>query len=100
MTTLINFSNMTSPQALLTAPNVVTHGYFWTGMLWMFIIVMFMAMLNFDLEIAFMAAMFVGMLAGILLLYAGLISPLWLGVIIGGLILSFIVNYMKSPRNN
>ena len=97
---IVNFSNMTTPQAFLDAPNVTTGGWFWTSCLLMFTVVMFLSTVGMGMEVALMASLFAGLLVGILLLYAGLISPLWLGVMVGGLILSFLISYMKSPRNN
>lgn len=95
--TAINWSNMTSPQDFLAAANTNSAGTFWTGMLVLIILVLFLAMISFGAEAALMVSLFIGMMLGIFLLYLGLISPTVVGIITG-IEIFMVLYFMYSSR--
>lgn len=97
--TIINWSNVTTAGDFLAAANTATGGYFWTGVLYMFVIILIMALIPFGMEIAILASLFIGIIAGIMLLYLGLISKLWLGILIACELFAIIYVVIMSPRN-
>lgn len=89
--TYTNWSNVTSPTDFFQVANNNTSGYFWTGMLWMFFLVMLVTLSSFMIaEGALLAAAFIAFLAALLLLYMGLISFTTLGIFVGIIILDII----------
>jgi len=81
-----NFSAVNNLTGFMNIANENTGGYFWMGILFTFMCVIFMSLIGFGVEIALLAASFVGLLAGILLVYMGLVSVTWLFMIVGILI--------------
>lgn len=90
--------NMTSFSDLLISANTTTDGSFWTGMYWLFIVVVFLSSMAFGVEIASIMAMFSGFILGILLLYLGLVNVITVGI--SEAVLLFLVIYlMYSSRS-
>jgi len=70
----INWSNVTSPERLLAVPNLNTGGWFWTACVYMVWIVLLLAFLGFNFEIAVLTSSFIALIASIILVYAGLMA--------------------------
>ena len=71
---IINWSNITDFIDIPQQANVVTNGYFWSGMLMMIFIVLFLIMLIWDWAAAFVVSSFICFILALLLLYSGLIG--------------------------
>jgi len=96
-TNLSQNMNVTSLSDILSLANTTTDGTFWTGMYWLFIVVVFISSMAFGVEIASVMAFFSGFILGIILLYLGLINIITLGM--SEAILLFLVIYlMYSSR--
>jgi hypothetical protein len=95
----VNFTNMTTFNNMLATANDATNGLFWTSMYFMFIVVLFMSMLAFGWEIALMVAGFGGIVVGVLLLYMGLMSGTYLGIIVGLEVFMVIYMMWSSQKN-
>lgn len=96
-TNLSQNMNATSFSDILSLANTTTDGTFWTGMYWLFIMVVFISSMAFGVEIASVMAFFSGFILGIILLYLGLINIVTLGM--SEAILLFLVIYlMYSSR--
>lgn len=91
--------NITTIGDVLQQANTNTGGSFWTGIYWMIITIVMLSAFAFGFEVALIFAFFVGLILGILLLYADLITLLTFGVTEGVLI--FIVIYLvySSSKN-
>jgi len=89
---VVNWTNITSPGALLAVPNTNTGGSFWSVVVWMVWVVLLLALLPFGIEVALLATAFFGIIAGMFLVNAGLIA--WENVLffVGELI--FIILYI------
>jgi hypothetical protein len=97
---LTNFSNVTTFVGFLGEANNQTSGYFWSSMNLLVFLVLFITMtIGFGWESAFFAAGFVSILISMFLMYLGLQSMQFTGMIIGGILLLFIF-LMWSNRNN
>lgn len=84
----INWSSVTTPSEFFGIANTNTSGYFWTGIIWMFFLVVLITLSSFMIaEGALLASAFITFLVAILLLYNGLISFGTLGVFIGMIVL-------------
>ena len=100
MTSYLNISqnlNLTSFQNLLNSANTTTDGTFWTGIYWMFIVIVFILSMAFGFEVAVILSMFAGMTVGMFLLYLGLINSITFGVSIATLL--FMVVYLIYTSN-
>jgi len=83
----INWSNITTAQDLLNAPNLSVAGYFWVGIMFMFWVIMITLMLNFGLATALLTASFICFLLSIILVYMQLMAWTWALFYFGVLIL-------------
>lgn len=81
-----NFTGITGIGGFMEIANENTAGYFWVGMLFTFMCIIFMSLIGFGVEIALLAAVFVGLMAGILLLYMGLVGWSWIAMIVAVLL--------------
>ena len=63
--TAVNWTNVSTASQFLATANTNTGGYFWAVILYMVVIVITIAMLNFGLEVAVLASVFIGIIAGI-----------------------------------
>jgi len=98
MTDVINhFENATNLKDLLAIPNANTGGFFWIGMLFMMWGIIIMAMIGFGVETAMLTASFVILIAGMFLVYLGLVSWTWLMTFLG--IILFTMFYMIWQKN-
>jgi hypothetical protein len=89
---LVNWTNVTTPTDMLAIPNTNTSGSFWATILWLIVVVLFISMLSFGFETALMTACAIGFVAGLLLVYAGLVS--WSVVLMFLGILLFVIIYV------
>ena len=92
-----HFQNATNLKDLLAIPNATTGGFFWVGMLFMMWGIIVMAMLAFGFEVAMLTASFVMLIAGLFLVYLGLVSWTWLMTFLG--IILFMIFYMVWQKN-
>jgi len=92
-----HFENATNLKDLLAIPNATTGGFFWVGMLFMMWGIIVMAMLAFGFEVAMLTASFVMLIAGLFLVYLGLVSWTWLMTFLG--IILFMIFYMVWQKN-
>jgi len=95
----VNWSSVITPSDFLQTANTTSGGWFWTAVLYMVVIVLTMSMIQFGLEIAIMSALFIGIIAGIMLVYMNLMSMTWLGVLIGAELFIIIYNIVTSNKN-
>jgi hypothetical protein len=96
----IDMTNATTASGFLNLPNQTTGGNFWAGILLMIICVMVISMIGFGIEVSLLVSLFIGIIIGTFLVYLGLMSMTWLGVMIAlelGLIIYVVV---MNPRNN
>lgn len=70
----VNWTAITNPAEFLAIPNTNSEGMFWTLTLWLVWTVIFLASLFTNFEIALLLSSFFGIVAGLLLAYAGLIA--------------------------
>ena len=92
-----HFQNATNLKDLLAIPNATTGGMFWIGMLFMMWGIIIMAMIGFGVETAMLTASFVILIAGMFLVYLGLVSWTWLMTFLG--IILFTMFYMIWQKN-
>lgn len=98
-TQMINWSNVSNFNDVLVAANTQSSGAFWTSILYMVVFVAFLAMIPFGFETAAIASLFLGIMLGVFMLYLGLTSMLWVGVLVGFEIFIFIYIGWASGRN-
>ena len=72
--------------------NTASNGWFWAGMWYMIYIILILLFVGYGFEVAIVAASFVSMLIGIILVYAGLMA--WEHMIVSVAILLFIFLYI------
>lgn len=96
-TSWVNVQNLTS---VLEMPNTNTGGWFWTGMAYMIVMVLTLAMIQFGIEAALLTSLFIGILIMMLLVYMGLATMTSLGILVGIEILLVIYLMWSSPKSN
>jgi hypothetical protein len=97
----INWTNASSSiQGFVVTPNTATGGWFWTGMLWMLIIIIFLGTINFGFEVALMFSCFAALLIGVPLMIMGLVSTWVIGIFIGLFLFSVVLFMFMNPKNN
>ena len=96
---MVNWTNITSPADLLAVPNANSSGSFWSATLYMIWVVLLLVFTPFNIEVALLASTFFGIVAGILLAYADLVS--WGNVLffIGELIFTILYIVWSSNRD-
>jgi len=93
MTTIPNWTGVTTPEAFLKMPNTATAGWFWAGMDFMIFMVLFITMAGtFGWEAGLLSAGFIGILMTVFLAYMHLVSFTFLGYFIG--IITIIIIYV------
>ena len=97
--TSINWSNLSTPADLLVAANTNTNNWFWTIMLYMIVIVIMLSMLSFSFETAMLVSAFIGTILGVLLIYMGLTSFIWVAPLAGILLFGIIYLMITSNKN-
>lgn len=96
---MVNWTNITTPSDLLAVPNTNSFGSFWSSTLYLVWTVLLLVFAPFNIEVALLASTFFGIVAGILLAYAGLVS--WGNVLffIGELIFTILYIVWSSNRD-
>lgn len=95
-----DWAGNSTAQDFLNAANFNTGGSFWTIILYMFVVIVMLAMLPFGFEAALIVSLFLGIILGVLLLYAGLISGLWLGVLVALEIFIIVYAMATNQKSN
>lgn len=94
----INITNSTGFKEILTMPNTITNGWFWSGInLMIFFIAFITIAMGFGWEAGLLVASFLGMIVSLFLLYLGLAS-LWMVGIYLGFILLMIIYIMWNNK--
>ena len=93
-----DWSNVTSIGSLLAKANDNTNGTFFTGIYWMLIAIVFLSSIAFGFEISLLLTFFFGLVLGIFLLYAGLISTVVFGITEGALMVIIVYLIYTSNR--
>lgn len=94
----INWSNVSTMQGFLATPNTSTGGYFWVAILYMLVFVALLALMNFGWEAAVLSALFFGILIGTIMVYMGLVSMIYVGILVGLEIFLFIYIMYSANR--
>lgn len=96
---MVNWTNITTPGGLLDVPNANSDGSFWNVTLWLVWTVLLIGFLPFNIEIALLASSFFGIVAGIILVNAGLVA--WESVLyfIGQLVFTILYIVWSSNRD-
>lgn len=84
------FEGMTNLTGMLKIPNEVTGGWFWLGMQVLIFVVLTVSFLGYGFEAAILAAGFISLISGMMLVYMGLLSWQWLMFFLGVILLFFI----------
>jgi len=95
----VNWTNITTAGDLLKVPNTTTGGSFWSATLWLLWIIILIAMSAFGFEVALLVSAFFGIIAGALLVYAGLVSWAVVLFFIGQLIFTILYIVWSSNKN-
>lgn len=94
--TAINWSEVGNLTGVLQSANTSTGGSFWIGILFLVFIVLLMVLLAWGLLPALLSASFVGLVLGILMTYAQLISWTYNLIFLGILLFTFMyVGYLQ-----
>jgi len=94
-----NFSSVTNLQTGLELANTNSGGYFWTSMVMMVFMILFITLLNFGFEASLLSSAFLGFLLAFFLAYIGLVAWWLVGVFVA--IMLFTIFYiMWGGRNN
>jgi hypothetical protein len=86
----INWSNITSADQIISAPNIVTGGSFWVAMMFMTWIILLMLFIPWGFEVALVASAFIGFIIGLPLVYLGVVAWQYLMVFLGIIMFMFI----------
>jgi hypothetical protein len=97
---VFNYSNITSAAALLTAPNTASHGMFWFVILVVTMVIILMATIYTGWEIAMLLSSFICTVAGIFLVYGGLMGWSYEMMFVSILLLMILYVYWSSTRDD
>lgn len=94
-----NWSAVNTFGDIIALPNTNTNSWFWTGMLYLFYIILIITMYSIaGLEASILISGFLAIILGVLLLYMNLISFTWLMVIVGIELVVFIYSIWSSNK--
>lgn len=96
----INWTNITTPGQLLAVPNANSSGMFWATTIYMVWVVLILVFSKVNIEVALLGATFIGLIASIILTYAGLIA--WQNVLffVGFLLFTILYIIWSSNKDN
>ena len=97
---MVNWTSITTPGDLLKIPNTNSSGSFWSATLYMVWVILILVFAPFNIEVALLASTFFGIIGGILLAYAGLVSWGTVLFFIGELIFTILYIVWSSNRDN
>jgi hypothetical protein len=92
------WSNVSNPIQIFQIANDNSGGLFWTMSYFLFMIILFFAMLGFSPEIALITSCFISLIPGLLLVYMGLISEIVLAIPIALIIVMIIYIITTSQK--
>ena len=95
----VNWTNITTPSDLLAIANTNSSGTFWTVTLWLIWVVVLLASSVFNFEIALLLSSFFGMIAGLLLVNAGLVAWPTVLFFIGQLVFTILYIVWSSNKD-
>ena len=93
----INWTSITTPADLLSAPNTNTSGGFWVTTLYLFWVVLLIVFSGFGFEASILVSSFLALVVSIFLLYMGLIQIGFMLFFVG--ILLFYIIYIVWSTN-
>lgn len=93
----INWSNVTGIEQFPAQANVAYSG-FWSTMMFMVWIILILILIEYGFEIAILAASFVMLIIGLILVYAGLVAWQYLMVFVAVIILMFLYITWSTRR--
>lgn len=95
---MINWSNVSDLMDVPALANQSTGGTFWVGILYMIWIIILLTLIYWGWEIAILSASFIGLILGLLLVYADLIGFRYVSVFIGIILIMFLYIMWSSPK--
>jgi cell division protein FtsW (lipid II flippase) len=87
---MVDWSNVTDAGSFAQVPNTTTGGWFWTAMLWMIYAIMLISMLPMGFTPAILGSAFACLMIGIIMVYMGLVSWIWVVMFAGIIVATFI----------
>lgn len=95
----INWTNITNLGQLPAAANTASDGTFWVGILYMCWIVLILLIIQFGWETAMLTASFLGLILGLILVYADLIAWTWILPFVGVMLFMFLYITYVNQQN-
>ena len=86
----VNWTNVTSWNDVLATANTNSGSWFWTFIMYGIFLVALLIFSAWGFEVALLISAFIGLLLGILLVYAGLVSWTWTLTFVGIILFSFL----------
>jgi len=86
---IVNWSNVTDLGQLPAAANTATGGGFWSGMLFMIWIILFIVMIGWGWETALLTSAFISLMIALILVYADLVAWYILMIFVGIILFMF-----------
>lgn len=94
----INWTNITDFDQIPGAANTASNGSFWVGMLYMIWIILLLVLIPFGFEASILAASFIALILGILLVYSELVAWYWALTFVGMILAMFLYIIWSSPK--
>ena len=94
-----NWTNITSPDQILSIANDTTSGYFWLTVNMMIWVVLMLAFIGYGFEVAVLGSTFIALIVSFFLTYMGLIAWQWCLFFVGTLIFMLLYINWSSNRN-
>ena len=85
-----NWSSVNNLSGIMQVANDNAGGYFWTGMLFMIFIILFVSLIAFGIEAALLGAAFSCLMIGIIMVYMGIMAWSWLLCYVGVILVGFL----------
>jgi len=96
----VNWTNITSTQDIINAPNQTTGGAFWLVVLYMFWIALIVSFSWAGIEVALLTATFLAIIVSLLMAYLGAIAFEWCLFFVGFEIFLILYIVWSSTRDN
>lgn len=94
----INWSNVTDLGQTPGQANVASGGSFWVGMLYMIWIILILIFIGYGFEVSILAASFICLILGLLLVYGGLVAWEYLITFLAVLLFMFLYIIWSSKK--
>ena len=95
---MVNWTNVTSWGGTLQTANTNSGGWFWTLVMYGVWIVALLLFSAWGFEVALLASSFVGLVLGLFLVYAELVSWQWLLTFVGIILIEFLYITWTSKK--